>query len=817
MLDNQTLQDKYPHLEVSMLKLSEVKKDNESFRIDSEYFKKEYLENEKRIKTNYVLLGNIIELLTDGKHGGVTLTDSGVLFLKNTNIEEGIIKIDEKLFISEEESSQTKRAEVKEGNILLSTVGTVGLSAVVPKGFPRATINQNLVKIVLKQGYSSYFISTFFNSYYGKYQIIRMSAGNIYQMINYPNLRKIKIPIFPMSFQLEIERLVKDSHKALESSKALYKEAEALLYEALGLDPKNPLQSILNTHANRSSVIARSEMTKQSIYRNIDCHKFDKLNSCNDEAAIPNYTIATLRESFLKTGRLDAEYYKSKYDDIERFIKNYRGGYLRLTDIVEVVNGSFIPEAFYTQKAQRAYIRIKELSLNAPIKISECIYIKDDFIASNEVIVKENDFVIATIGNTIGKVNLVPKELEGSFISNNTSRLRLINKNYIPEFMELLLRSMFVQEQIQRNFTQTAQPKISNTSLENILIPKIDSTTQTQIAAHIQKSFELRAEAKKLLESAKAEVESALNDTNNGGGGKALLEQIKAKLKESKRFYRLAQWLLIETLCFNDVDFTPCDKANILDLQVWSSTTHTRHKFDKSNSRNDKIASPNYTIRTLANSLKESGRLDAEYYQSKYEKNEALLKNYKYGFCKLKDLIQRQSSGFAFSSDEYVDCSDLVLIRINNIKNATLDMSNAVYLKNEAQNLSPKDKVYKGDILISMSGSIGVSCVVRDDINAMLNQRIYKIAIRGFSPDVLAVFLNSVCAKLQFERIGTGGVQTNISSSDIQNLIIPLLDFKTQEAIESKISQSFALKAKSKELLESAKQRVEEAIVSKKI
>ena len=180
-------------------------------------------------------------------------------------------------------------------------------------------------------------------------------------------------------------------------------------------------------------------------------------------------------------------------------------------------------------------------------------------------------------------------------------------------------------------------------------------------------------------------------------------------------------------------------------------------------------------------------------------------------------MIQRQSSGFAFSSDEYVDCSDLVLIRINNIKNATLDMSNAVYLKKEAQNLSPKDKVHKGDILISMSGSIGMSCVVRDDVNAMLNQRIYKIAIRGFSPDVLVVFLNSVCAKLQFERIGTGGVQTNISSSDIQNLIIPLLDSTSQERIENKIRQSFALRAKSKELLRIAKQRVEEAIVSKKI
>ena len=58
MRNNQVLQDKYPHLEVSVLKLSEVKKDNESFRIDAEYFKKEYLEIEKLLLTNaHIILG----------------------------------------------------------------------------------------------------------------------------------------------------------------------------------------------------------------------------------------------------------------------------------------------------------------------------------------------------------------------------------------------------------------------------------------------------------------------------------------------------------------------------------------------------------------------------------------------------------------------------------------------------------------------------------------------------------------------------------------------------------------------------------------
>lgn len=502
MLDNQTLQDKYPHLEVSMLKLSEVKKDNESFRIDSEYFKKEYLENEKRIKTNYVLLGNIIELLTDGKHGGVTLTDSGVLFLKNTNIEEGIIKIDEKLFISEEESSQTKRAEVKEGNILLSTIGTVGLSAVVPKGFPRATINQNLVKIVLKQGYSSYFISTFFNSYYGKYQMIRMSAGNIYQMINYPNLRKIKIPIFPMPFQLEIEKLVKDSHKALESSKALYKEAEALLYEALGLDSKNPLQSILE-----------SKIT--------DYHDLQG-KSCDDNALNPNYTIATLRESFLKTGRLDAEYYQSKYEDIETKIHNFPT--IKLMDLVQYpITSGATPKAGgsdYTDFENGIpFLRAVDLK-NARVDIANLLYIKPETHAKSLKRTKlTKGDVLFSIAGVIGRCAIFDYDFEAN-INQALAILRFTESKGIKRlYLIAFFNSQFGQIYLERYSRQGLQTNLNLDEVGNLEIPIIDSTTQAQIAAYIQKSFELRAEAKILLESAKAEVESALNNANNGGGG----------------------------------------------------------------------------------------------------------------------------------------------------------------------------------------------------------------------------------------------------------------------------------------------------------
>ncbi|EIA82542.1 hypothetical protein cco6_00702 [Campylobacter coli 59-2] len=114
-----------------------------------------------------------------------------------------------------------------------------------------------------------------------------------------------------------------------------------------------------------------------------------------------------------------------------------------------------------------------------------------------------------------------------------------------------------------------------------------------------------------------------------------------------------------------------------------------------------------------------------------------------------------------------------------------------------------------------MSGSIGLSCVVRDDISAMVNQRILKISIKNFNSDVLVLLLNSFICKMQFERIGTGGVQTNLSSIDMQNILIPKIDPTTQEKIAKYIQESFNLRKKSKQLLDNAKIKVEEQIQGK--
>ncbi|WP_394954164.1 restriction endonuclease subunit S [uncultured Helicobacter sp.] len=490
---SQTLQEKYPHLEVSVLKLSEVKKDNESFRIDSEYFKKEYLENENRIKSTQIIknfintkIKNIKSLKLNKSFNYLQISDIDL----NNGIEYSITEIDCKdipdratyvlqkndICVSTVRPNRNAVALIKNPKRL---VGTSGFAVL------RLTSRDILPEVLYIFVKTDYFIT----------KMMRANTASLYPAVLDSDIHKCKIPIFPMPFQLEIEKLVKDSHKALESSKALYKEAEALLYEALGLDSKNPLQSILHSH-----------------YESLPYHSKQNENSVDAKSnQIPNYTIATLKESFIKTGRLDAEYYQSKYEDIERFIKNYKGGYGIVSDFfTQNKNICDFSKPYYN------YIEIGDINTsNGNINYNKIA--TNELPANAKIMVRKGDILISKVRPYRGAIGIVNVEKDNLIASG--AFVVLQEKGSIKkEFLQVLLRTSVYKEWVLRYNVGTSYPVIKDEDILNLPIPLFDSTTQAQIATYIQKSFELRAEAKKLLESAKAEVESALNNANNGGG-----------------------------------------------------------------------------------------------------------------------------------------------------------------------------------------------------------------------------------------------------------------------------------------------------------
>ena len=174
--------------------------------------------------------------------------------------------------------------------------------------------------------------------------------------------------------------------------------------------------------------------------------------------------------------------------------------------------------------------------------------------------------------------------------------------------------------------------------------------------------------------------------------------------------------------------------------------------------------------------------------------------------------IARVKSGFAFSSKDYVQDSNVSLITIKNIDFSGVVFGNTTFLPNNYWIEYANFQIKNGDILIAMSGSVGKICIYNSNKLALLNQRVGILKIEKCLNDFVVSILQTKIYQHFFARIATGGVQLNLNEKDILNLKIPLPPLTEQERIAKEIRQrkarAKALKQEAKELLENAKKEV---------
>lgn len=453
-------------LEAVELRLSEVLQENDTFRYDAEYFGKEYLRLEYDIKKRKnINLEKFIEILTDGKHGGVTFTQSGVLFIRNNNVLNGSLDISNPKYISNSESLESERAEVYCGDILLTTIGTIGESVVVPIEIKRANINQNLVKIRLKDNNSPIFISNFLNCKYGRFQTKRFSTGNVQPLLNYPRIKNILIPDVSNDFLLKIEQLVKSAHQKLEQSKTLYCEAENLLLTELDLVDFKP----------------------------------------SDE----NIAIKSFSESFGECGRLDSEYYQPKYDEI---IAKVKGAKYDILDNIINIQKSIEPGSNAYQDNGIPFVRVSNLTKYGVSNPSAHLKIDIFDIEKLDILQPKKNTILLSKDGTVGIAYNIKKDTD--FITSGALLHLTIKDKYkgkvFNEYLTLVLNSVVVQMQSQRDAGGSIIKHWKPSEVKQVLIPIIDYSIQTQIEQKIKQSFKLKEQSKQLLELAKKAVEVAI-------------------------------------------------------------------------------------------------------------------------------------------------------------------------------------------------------------------------------------------------------------------------------------------------------------------
>ncbi|MBR6877316.1 MAG: restriction endonuclease subunit S, partial [Neisseriaceae bacterium] len=312
------------------------------------------------------------------------------------------------------------------------------------------------------------FLMIFLQTKFGQFQIEKYHSGSSGQIEIYPkDFDNFLIPLFPLEFQQQIEQMVRESHACLEQSKDLYREAEVLLYRELGLDPENPLASI------------------------------------EPHSGSLNISVRPLSQSLNATGRLDSEYYQQKYDEIEKVIKNYRGGYVKIGDCFNQnkTTGNFILSKYN-------YIEIGDINIGTATADYHLIP-TDELPANAKIFLCNGDLLVSKVRPNRGAVAIVNID-ESNFIASGAFTV-LQEKNEIKkEVLMILLRTPLYKEWLLKFNVGTSYPVIKDEDILNLIIPKIAQQTQTQIAEKIKQSFTLRQKASELLQTAKQSVENAI-------------------------------------------------------------------------------------------------------------------------------------------------------------------------------------------------------------------------------------------------------------------------------------------------------------------
>ncbi len=445
-------------MEVSLSKLERT------FRIDSEFFLKNYLvvENILRIK-NSIPITELLNI-SDGNHMKISddFVENGVPYYRGQDVSSFFIEQANPIHITKKafDLPVMKRSYLKQNDILLSIVGTIGKLSLVKEN-NQATCSCKLAILRPKIKESNY-ISIFLNSKYGNSQIERFTRGAVQQGLLLEDMNQLLIPNFSIDIQKAINELIESSYQKLEKSKTLYKQAEELLLKELDLLDFKPSEQ--------------------------------------------NIAIKSFKESFLSTGRLDSEYYQPKYDELIIHIQKTK--FDKLDNIVKIKK-SIEPGSEAYQDDGIPFVRVSNVTkfgiTDTEIHLSKNILKEEDL----KKLYPTKDTILLSKDGTVGIAYKIKNELE-MITSSALLHLAIKRDDVMPEYLTLVLNSVIVQLQAQRDAGGSIIQHWKPSEIGEILIPIIDISIQTQIEEKIKQSFELKVESKRLLDLAKRAVEVAI-------------------------------------------------------------------------------------------------------------------------------------------------------------------------------------------------------------------------------------------------------------------------------------------------------------------
>jgi biotin operon repressor len=219
---------------------------------------------------------------------------------------------------------------------------------------------------------------------------------------------------------------------------------------------------------------------------------------------------------------------------------------------------------------------------------------------------------------------------------------------------------------------------------------------------------------------------------------------------------------------------------------------------------------PKHKLNFVSNfsETEEAKRIDADYFQPKYNAILNQIENYENGFDTVSNQFD-QNTSLTLKEKEfyhYIEISD-----INTSNGEILPSKRGL----EDIPANGKRNLVKNDLLVSKVRPYrGAVSFIDFELENLLGSGAFTVLQENpdYKKEVLMIYLRSNCIKELLLRYNCGTSYPVIKDEDILNLKIPLIKQDVQKKIQLKIHLSIKARKQSKQLLEIAKRGVEIAI-----
>lgn len=440
------------------------------FRLESEF----YTAKSFKLKKHY-LGSEIIDFVQYGTSEELNEIFEGFPILRLNEFDSYFIAKPSKYCKVIDKSTYDSLKLRKDDVLICRTNGNpklVGKSALVPQNYDYAYASY-LFKIRPKRSLiNSATLVVYLNSKYGRIEIEKFSMASNQVNFSPAKFRELRIPNLGALLNERIELVVYKSYSSLLKSKYLYQQAETLLLETLNLKDFQP--------------------------------SYDPIN------------VKGFKESFLSTGRLDAEYYQRKYENVISHIAEQKHDHL--ANIV-TIKKSIEPGSDVYSEEGLPFLRVADYNkfgIEVPEKKLNYSFCKENKEILEQLKPKKETILFSKDGS-VGTAYMLRSDAD--FITSGAI-LHLVvkdKKQIIPEYLTLVLNSKLVQLQAERDAGGSIILHWRVGEIENVVVPIIDYTKQKEIAELVEESFQLKSQSEHLLETAKRAVEIAIEEGEEVG------------------------------------------------------------------------------------------------------------------------------------------------------------------------------------------------------------------------------------------------------------------------------------------------------------